>query len=145
MNGYASILQAIKNCDLEKAISMLESNIREEAAHAAGNVKPLKIISTMMKHANNTCASMQKAHVENGNYYFIDGHRIFKAESDLGFAHAEEYERFKDIARFFTDTEKNAEDSLTFSKAEIQAFIKTNYKEMYLKWAEYSQNGYYGK
>ena len=29
--------------------------------------------------------------------------------------------------------------------SKIQAFIKTNYKEMYLKWAEYSQNGYYGK
>ena len=27
----------------------------------------------------------------------------------------------------------------------IQSFIKDNYKEMYLKWAEYSQNGYYGK
>lgn len=29
--------------------------------------------------------------------------------------------------------------------SKIQSFIKTNYKEMYLKWAEYSQNGYYGK
>ena len=29
--------------------------------------------------------------------------------------------------------------------SKIQAFIKTKYKEMYLKWAEYSQNGYYGK
>ena len=27
----------------------------------------------------------------------------------------------------------------------IQAFIKDNYKEMYLKWAEKSQNGYYGE
>ncbi len=29
--------------------------------------------------------------------------------------------------------------------AKIQAFIKENYKEMYLKWAEYSSNGYYGQ
>lgn len=29
--------------------------------------------------------------------------------------------------------------------SKIQAFIKTNYKEMYLKWAEYSKNGYYGE
>ena len=29
--------------------------------------------------------------------------------------------------------------------SKIQAFIKTNYKEMYLKWAEYSNNGYYEK
>ncbi len=29
--------------------------------------------------------------------------------------------------------------------AKIQAFIKENYKEMYLKWAEYSSNGYYGE
>ncbi len=27
----------------------------------------------------------------------------------------------------------------------IQAFIKTNYKEMYLKWSKYSENGYYGQ
>ena len=25
----------------------------------------------------------------------------------------------------------------------IQAFIKLNYKEMYLKWTQYSQNGFY--
>ncbi len=29
--------------------------------------------------------------------------------------------------------------------SKIQAFIKKNYKEMYLKWAEYSENGYYGQ
>ena len=29
--------------------------------------------------------------------------------------------------------------------AKIQDFIKDNYKEMYLKWAEYSENGFYGK
>ena len=27
----------------------------------------------------------------------------------------------------------------------IQAFIKDNYKDMYIKWAEYSENGYYGQ
>lgn len=26
----------------------------------------------------------------------------------------------------------------------IQAFIKQNYKEMYLKWARYSEKGFYG-
>lgn len=28
--------------------------------------------------------------------------------------------------------------------AKIQSFIKENYKEMYLKWSRYSENGYYG-
>jgi len=28
--------------------------------------------------------------------------------------------------------------------SKIQSFIKINYKEMYLKWAQYSENGYYG-
>lgn len=27
----------------------------------------------------------------------------------------------------------------------IQSFIKDNYKEMYLKWSKYSENGYYEK
>lgn len=27
----------------------------------------------------------------------------------------------------------------------IQAFIKDNYKEMYLKWSEMSENGFYGE
>lgn len=27
----------------------------------------------------------------------------------------------------------------------IKKFIKNNYKEMYLKWAEYSENGFYGE
>ena len=28
--------------------------------------------------------------------------------------------------------------------SKIQAFIKENYKEMYLKWAKYSENGFFG-
>ena len=27
----------------------------------------------------------------------------------------------------------------------IQHFIKQNYKEMYFKWAQYSENGFFGK
>lgn len=27
----------------------------------------------------------------------------------------------------------------------IQAFIKDNYKDMYLKWAQYSENGFFGE
>ena len=53
-------------------------------------------------------------------------------------------------AKFFVkengDTVVQKRGILTDSEiSKIQAFIKTNYKEMYLKWAEYSQNGYYGK
>lgn len=29
--------------------------------------------------------------------------------------------------------------------SKIQAFIKDNYKDMYLKWAKYSENGFYGE
>ena len=29
--------------------------------------------------------------------------------------------------------------------AKIQSFIKENYKEMYMKWSEYSENDYYGQ
>lgn len=29
--------------------------------------------------------------------------------------------------------------------SKIQAFIKINYKEMYLRWSKYSDNGFYGK
>lgn len=29
--------------------------------------------------------------------------------------------------------------------SKIQAFIKLNYKEMYLRWSKYSENGFYGK
>ena len=27
----------------------------------------------------------------------------------------------------------------------VQDFIKDNYKDMYLKWAKYSENGFYGE
>ncbi len=27
---------------------------------------------------------------------------------------------------------------------DIELFIKENYKEMYLKWSKYSENGFYG-
>ena len=29
--------------------------------------------------------------------------------------------------------------------AKISAFIKDHYQEMYIKWSQYSENGYYGK
>jgi len=29
--------------------------------------------------------------------------------------------------------------------SKIQRFIKQNYKEMYLKWAKYSENGFFGE
>ena len=29
--------------------------------------------------------------------------------------------------------------------AKIQSFIKDNYKEMYLKWSQYSNNGYFSQ
>lgn len=53
-------------------------------------------------------------------------------------------------AKFFV--KKNG-DSILQSKGnlndreirKIQTFIKNNYQEMYLKWAEYSEKGYYEK
>ena len=34
---------------------------------------------------------------------------------------------------------------MTEENQKVQAFIKQNYQEMYLKWSEYSQEGYYEK
>ena len=53
-------------------------------------------------------------------------------------------------ARFFV---KSNGDTIVENKGmltdremrKIQAFIKDNYKEMYLKWSEMSENGFYGQ
>lgn len=53
-------------------------------------------------------------------------------------------------AKFFvkSDGETAIEDAGILSDREIRVireFIKDNYKEMYLKWAEKSDNGFYGE
>lgn len=53
-------------------------------------------------------------------------------------------------AKFFVKADGNSEIQergiLTDIEIEkIRRFIKENYKEMYLKWAEYSTNGFYGE
>ena len=53
-------------------------------------------------------------------------------------------------AKFFVksngDTVLQNQGTLTDRELrKIQAFIKENYKEMYLKWSEMSENGFYGE
>ncbi len=53
-------------------------------------------------------------------------------------------------AKFFVksngDTSVENQGMLTDREMrKIQAFIKDNYKEMYLKWSEMSENGFYGQ
>ena len=53
-------------------------------------------------------------------------------------------------AKFFVKADGNSEIQergiLTdIEIRKIRRFIKENYKEMYLKWAEYSTNGFYGE
>lgn len=53
-------------------------------------------------------------------------------------------------AKFFVKSNGDAilQNQGTLSDRElrkIQAFIKENYKEMYLKWSEMSENGFYGE
>ena len=53
-------------------------------------------------------------------------------------------------AKFFVkengDTILQKRGSLTDREiSKIQSFIKDNYKEMYLKWAQYSKQGYFQK
>ena len=53
-------------------------------------------------------------------------------------------------AKFFVksngDTVLQNQGTLTDRELrKIQAFIKDNYKEMYLKWSEMSENGFYGE
>lgn len=53
-------------------------------------------------------------------------------------------------AKFFVksngDTEVQNQGMLTDRELrKIQAFIKDNYQEMYLRWSEMSENGFYGE
>ena len=52
-------------------------------------------------------------------------------------------------AKFFVKADGNSElqnrGILTDREiGKIQGFIKENYREMYLKWVQYSENGFYG-
>lgn len=123
MNTYAKILEAIRHYDIEKAIAMLEANIREESAKKSGTRSIQKVIESMIKHADtNAQPRFAECHVENGKYFFLDGHRAFRTDSNLGYREAEEGARFKGLDRFFDNA--NCNDVLTFSKQDLQTFIK---------------------
>lgn len=93
MYSYTKLLEVLNAGDIKKVKEMLEANIREEAAKKSGNRKPLTIINSMMKAIKNQDKMYNKTkELEDGRFAFIDGHRVFIADTDLGFEHTGENE-----------------------------------------------------
>ena len=80
-----------------------------------------------------------------GNHLYFTSHCIVEAMH----VHASDQRLTEGgSAKFFvkSDGDTNVMEQGNLNERElrkIQAFIKENYKEMYLTWAEYSDNGFY--
>lgn len=122
MNSYAKILEEVRRYNTSEVIRMLEENIREESAKKNKTQGKLTIIKNMLKNSVAEWSNYNKCHTDNGHYYFLDGHRMFRATDNMGYPEAEEHERLKNLDKFFDSTDYD--DRLTFSKQEIQTYIK---------------------
>lgn len=86
MYSYTKMLQTLNEGKFGDLKEMLEANIREEAATKNGNKKPLTIIASMFKSIKNVENMYNKAiPMKDGRFAFIDGHRIFIADTDMGY------------------------------------------------------------
>jgi len=127
MNSYLSILNAVKEYNIEKAINLLQSNIIEENTRkaskgrgAGSDIARLKIINGYLKTATYN-ESMRKAHLQkNGNYIFTEGHILFVSSHDFGIENEDQGRAYKFDA-FFQDV--STDDFITLNPAEIKSFI----------------------
>lgn len=90
----AEIYTGYQGSFFEKTFSLLLENIREEEATKKGNKKPVKIIEKMIKGSDGR-EMFKTAHKWEQGFGFLDGHRIFFADDNMGFPEAEEHQSFK--------------------------------------------------
>ena len=77
--SYAELIQALKD------------NIQELDAKKAGTAKPLKIIKKMLKSNQKNYINKFLGYIklDSNRFAFLDGHRVFISNSDLGFSEDE--------------------------------------------------------
>lgn len=86
MYSYAKLLEELDKENYDKLREMLLDNIREEAANKGGKKKPFAIIQGMFKKLNDEVNFKNKAvELSDGRFGFVDGHRVFIADTDLGY------------------------------------------------------------
>lgn len=107
-----------------KTIEMLRANIREETATKSGAKKPYKIIEKMLKSEqckNNNM--MQKAHKYNDKYGFLDGHRLFITDNDMGYEVADQEHTFR-IEQLYNGIDTYDMAVIEIDIAEVRYFAK---------------------
>lgn len=122
MYTYAKLLQTLNDEKYDELRKMLEENIREEAAKKNGNKKPFTIISSMMKQKNvkedgrflNTAIPMK-----DGRFAFIDGHRVFISDTDLGYTGRSNFE----IDRMLATEVPNFDSEVDIDLVKLKEFI----------------------
>lgn len=85
MYSYAKLLEKLDKGSFGELREMLLDNIREEAANKNGSKKPFKIIQNMFKKTNNESFENKAIALSDGRFAFIDGYRVFIADTDLGY------------------------------------------------------------
>lgn len=84
MYSYAKLLEELDKENYFKLREMLLDNIREEAANKNGTKKPFKIVQDMFKKTQDQFTNKAVA-MKDGRFGFLDGYRIFIADTDLGY------------------------------------------------------------
>lgn len=121
MYSNQAIYEALINGGLysEKVLEMLKANLREESAAKIGNKKGYKIVESMIKKADTDVQpNFGKAHPYGDRFAFLDGHRIFVSDTDLGYEISEKPYR---VENMFPVVELTP---ITIDYEELNYFIK---------------------
>lgn len=122
MYSYAKLLQTLNDEKYDELRKMLEENIREEAAKKNGNKKPFTIINSMMKQKNvkEDERFLNKAiPMKDGRFAFIDGHRVFISDTDLGYTDRSNLE----IDRLLATEIPNFDSEVDIDLVKLKEFI----------------------
>lgn len=119
MYSNQAMLEAVMKYDLTAVEEMLKANLREETASARGSRKGYKIVESMIKKTNER-PEFKMAHKFGDKFAFLDGHRLFVADNDLGYENA--VVPFNVANMFPKSTEDFTEVEIDYS--ELTYFIK---------------------
>ena len=86
MYSYTDLLKNLNDGKVDKVKEMLTENIREEAVSKDNKKKPYTIIKNMFRDCKDDERMYNKAMpMQDGRFAFLDGHRVFVADTNMGY------------------------------------------------------------
>ena len=132
MYSNTKLYQELNKGNIEKTKEMLLDNIREESSSKNGTKKPFTVVQNMFKKLDKADFERfgnKAIPMKDGRFGFIDGHRVFIADSDLGYTDRADF-KLEQALQSVNDFDREVEIDVT----ELKKFIAVVKAEKRNKW-----------